>query len=290
MNEKTILITGGTSGIGRETAVGLAKMGAHIVVTGRNAQRGEVGIADIKARSGSEKVDLLLADMSSMGEVRRMAAEFIEKYDRLDVLINNVGLVATERWETVDGYEAMLAVNVLAPMLLTHELLPMLKQNANSRVIFVTGGQLADGSVDFNNLQAEKEFLSLNTYSHAKRVMMAGVYAFAQRVEGTGISINAAYPGAAGTNMTADLTPESVPQPIRLVFPLFKWFMSKQDPANAAVSSIYLASSPEAEGVSGQYYSQKASQIAWPAKSGELSQRVWEITMDMLGIEDTLTV
>ncbi|MEL7234223.1 MAG: SDR family NAD(P)-dependent oxidoreductase, partial [Chloroflexota bacterium] len=276
-------------GIGRETAVGLAKMGAHVVVTGRNEERGEAGVSDIKARSGSEKVDLLLADMSSMAEVRRLAARFTEKYDRLDVLINNVGLVATERWETVDGYEAMLAVNVLAPMLLTHELLPILKQNAPSRVIFVTGGQLTDGSIDFDDLQAEKSFLSLDTYSHAKRVMMAGVYAFAQRVEGTGVSINAAYPGAANTNMTADLKPDSVPQPIRLLFPLFKWFMSKQDPANAAVSSIYLASSPEAEGVSGAYYSQKAKQIAWPAKSADLSDRVWEVTMQMSGVETPIT-
>ncbi|MEO0564289.1 MAG: SDR family NAD(P)-dependent oxidoreductase [Chloroflexota bacterium] len=290
MDGKTVLITGGTSGIGRETAVELAKMGAHVIVTGRSPSRGEAGVAEIKSRSGSDKVDLLLADFSVLAQVRELATTVRERFEKLDVLVNNVGLVAQERWETQDKIEATLAVNVVAPVVFTHELLPLLKASAPSRVINVTGGGLADGDVDFDNLQAEQGFLALDTYSHAKRIMMAANYAFAQRLEGTGVLFNTAYPGAAHTNMTQQMEPHMVPQPIRLLFPVFQWFMSRQNPANAAVSSVLLASSDDYADAHGNYYNTKGKLVPWPAKTPEHAERVWGVVTGLAGIEEPVVV
>ncbi len=237
MKNKTVFITGGTSGIGRETAVGLAQKGAHVVVSGRDQTRGEEGVANIKKRSGSQQVELILADMASFAEVRRMAAEFQERFDRLDVLINNVGYLPKERHLTVDGIEATLAVNHLAPFLLTHELLPLLKASAPSRVINVTGGAPFGGRIDFDNLQAEKSFLALNTYTHAKHVMSAASFEFARRLAGTGVSVNVAYPGSANTHMTHDLQPDMLPWFLRLMWPHLPLWNCAESGERAATSA-----------------------------------------------------
>ncbi len=288
MKNKTVFITGGTSGIGRETAVGLAQKGAHVVVSGRDQTRGEEGVADIKKRSGSQQVELILADMASFAEVRRMAAEFQERFDRLDVLINNVGYLPKERHLTVDGIEATLAVNHLAPFLLTHELLPLLKASAPSRVINVTGGAPFGGRVDFDNLQAEKSFLALNTYTHAKHVMSAASFEFARRLAGTGVSVNVAYPGSANTNMTHDLQPDMFPWFMRLMWPLFRRFQRSSKAEDAAVSSIFLASSPDVEGVSGKYFNTKGQETGWAKGliTNGVPERVWRISETMLGLEE----
>lgn len=280
---KTILITGGTSGIGRETALGLATMGATIVVSGRNKERGEAGVADIKERSSSDSIELILADMSSLQAVRSMAAEFKERFDRLDVLINNVGYLSDKPRQTVDGFEATLAVNHLAWIVLTQELMPLLEASAPSRVINVTGGQLK-GGIDFDNIRLEKNFVGLDTYSHAKRIMTAGSYAFAKTLEGTGVTLNVAYPGAANTSMSQQLSGDLFAGPMKLLAPVFKLFVASQHPSKAAVSSIYLASSPEVEGVNGKYFDTKAKQVNWPGglAVGDLPQRVWQETEAML--------
>ena len=284
---KTILITGGTSGIGRETAVNLAKMGAQVVVTGRDQERGKQGIEDIQKRSGSNTVDLMLADLSLMSEVRRFAAEFQQRFDRLDVLINNVGYLPDKPRKTSEGIETTLAVNHLAPFLLTHELLSILRASSPSRVINLTGGMPGMGGVDFDNLQAEKSFLALSTYTHAKNVMMAMSYAFAQRLQGTGVTLNVAYPGGANTNMTNDLKPDMVPFGMRLIWPIFRTFMSNAKPEDAAISSTYLASAPEVAEVNGQYYNSKAKQTKWPKTivADGVSERVWQISEQLVELE-----
>ena len=287
LNGKTILITGGTSGIGQQTAVGLAKMGAHIIVTGRNQERGERGVTEIKQQSGNNNIDLLLADMTSLAEVRRLAAEVQDKYDRLDVLVNNVGLLPTERWETVDGIEATLAVNHVALFLFTHELLPILKASTPSRVINITGGSAGNGPIDFDNIQAEKSFVSLTHYTNSKKVMMAASYEFARRLEGSGVSLSVAYPGPAATNMTSVMAPDMVPFAMRLLWPIFKRFLSNADPAKAAKSSIYLASAPETEGTNGKYYNTNGKSAAWNPKLIEdgVPERVWAMTEEMLDMK-----
>lgn len=140
MQGKTVLVTGATSGIGQETAIGLAKMGAQVIITGRNRQRGEAAVSEIKQASGNPKVDLMIADMTSQADIECLADDVIARYPRLDVLVNNVGMVVNTRQMTVDGIELNFAVNHLAPFLLTHRLLPLLQRSAPARVVNVTGG------------------------------------------------------------------------------------------------------------------------------------------------------
>ena len=294
MQGKTVLITGATSGIGQASAIGIAKLGAHVVVTGRDRTRGERGVAEIKAESGNDNVDLMLADLSLMAEVRRMADEFKLRYDRLDVLVNNVGYLSNQRRETTEGIEMTLAVNHLAPFVLTHELLPLLKASASGRVINITGGMPGKGGIDFDNLQAENSFLGLTTYTHAKNVMMAASYEFAKQLEGTGVRLVVAYPGSAQTDMTNNMTPDMMPLVMRLLWPGMKLFANvvmSADPADAAVSTIRLASAPDTHFINGAYYNTKGEQAKWPKKLVKpgVPERVWQESQQLVSQETYAT-
>lgn len=284
MNGKTVLITGATSGIGQETAIGLAKLGAHVIVTGRDRQRGEAGVAAIRQASGSRKVDLLVADLAAQAEIHRLADEVMARYARLDVLVNNVGGLYGERWLTVDGIEATLAVNHLTPFLLTQRLLPLLRTSAPARVINVNGGMSI--AIELDNLQAEKSYMGLATYSRAKAVMVAASYELALRLGGTGVTLNVAYPGAAATNMTRAMTPNMMPAIMRVLWPVFSRLMGNAKPARAARSSIYLAATAEVEGMNGGNFSANSQQIAWPKQALDtgLRQQLWDISEQLTGI------
>ncbi len=268
MKNRTVLITGGTGGIGKQTAIALARMGAQVVVTGRDSARGEAGVLDIQRASGNYDVELLLADLSTQAGVRSLADQFKRRYPRLDVLINNAGLLEQERRITVDGLEADFAVNVIAPFLLTHLLLDVLKASAPARVVNVSGGMSIWGKIDPDNLQAEKSFRGLETYSQTKTVMMALAYEFARRLEGSGVTFNVGFPGAASTAMTQALSPSALPPVMRLTWPVLKSMYMRDDggksAAKAAQSSVYLAASPDVEGITGQYFNTNSKPMEWP--------------------------
>ncbi len=282
MQNKIILITGGTGGIGKQTALTLAKLGAQVVVTGRSQTSGEPAVQELKQLSGSQKIDLLLADLSTRLGVHSLAEQFNQRYARLDVLINNAGLAESERRLTEDGIEADFAVNVLAPFLLTHLLMGSLKASPAARVISLIGGE-AKGQIELDNLQAERSFSGLTTYSHAKLVLMAIMYEFAQRQQGTNVTINVCYPGQASTQMTRSVTPEMLPGFMRVMWPLFKWVVREdggQSAAKASHSSVYLATSAEVEGLSGQYFDTHCKRVAWPKAVLEQAtrQKIWSLT------------
>ena len=281
MKNKIILITGGTGGIGQQTALTLAKMGAPVVVTGRSQASGEAAVSELKRLSGSQQVDLLLADISTQAGVRSLSDQFKAKYDRLDVLINNAGLAASARQLTEDGVESNFAVNAITPFLLTHLLMDRLKSSASARVINLTGGE-AKGVIDLDNLQAERSFSGLNSYSHSKLVMMAMAYEFAQRVQGTNVTINVCYPGQAATNMTRSVTPEMLPGFMRFMWPFFKLAIREdggKSAEKASRSSVYLASSVEVEGVNGKNFDTKSKMVDWPAAVVDQStrQQIWKV-------------
>ncbi len=277
MQGKTVMVTGATSGIGQETATGLAKMGAQIIITGRNRQRGEAAVAEIKQASGNPKVDLMIADMTSQADIECLADEVIAKYPRLDVLVNNVGMVVSTRQLTVDGIELNFAVNHLAPFLLTHRLLPLLKHSAPARVVNVTGGML--GKVDLSNLQAENgTYNGFLNYSHSKSILMVASYELAERLKGTGVTVNVAYPGSVTTtNMGSQ--PSTLPIWIRPMFSVVRRAFDKTA-EEAARSSIYLASSPEVEFTTGQYFSTKSKPIKWNSAVYDdvVRKTVWEVS------------
>ncbi|HET7269803.1 MAG TPA: SDR family oxidoreductase [Rubrobacter sp.] len=272
MGGKTALITGGTSGIGKATAEALAAMGANVVITGRNAERGEAAVEEVKGHSTDAAVDLILADLCVQGEVRRLAQTFLARHDRLDVLINNAGVVLSKRTETPDGIETTLATNHLAPFLLTNLLLYRLKESAPSRVITVSSEAQRWGSMDFGDLQSRRRYRGFPVYGMTKLANIMFTYELAERLKGKDVTANCMHPGSVGTNFG-----QNNGGMMALFFRTFKPFM--RSPEQGSDTLIWLASSPEVDGVSGKYFSDRkeieAKDIAYDP---DARRRLWEIS------------
>jgi NAD(P)-dependent dehydrogenase (short-subunit alcohol dehydrogenase family) len=292
MKNKIVLITGGTGGIGKQTALVLAHLGAHVVVTGRSPAGGEAALSELKQLSRSPRVDLLLADLSTRDGVRALADQFKEKYDRLDVLVNNAGLAESRRRLTEDGIEANLAVNALAPFLLTHLLMDRLMAGRSpargtARVVCLAGGE-AKGRIALDNLQAEGSFEGRQAYSHSKLVMMALMFEFARRVQDTQVTINVCYPGQARTHLSQAVSRAALPGFHWLAAPFFKWMDRPDDgrsAARAALSPVYLASSTAVEGINARCFDARCNVINWPAAVRDKATR-----QELWGIAEQLTI
>jgi retinol dehydrogenase-14 len=279
MGGKTVLITGGTSGIGKATAVALAARGANVVIVGRNQERGEVAVEEIKAQSHNESVELMLADLSVQAEVRGLAEEFQERHDRIDVLANNAGLVQSKRTETPDGIETTLAINHLAPFLLTNLLIERLEQSAPSRVITVSSEAQRWGTMDFEDMQSTRKYTGFPVYGVTKLANIMFTYELAERLNGTGVAVNCLHPGSVGTNFG-----QNNKGVMALFFRTFKPFM--RSPEQGADTLIWLASSSEIDGVSGKYFSDRkeieAKKVAYDPAA---RRRLWEISEDLAGLK-----
>src|SRR5215204_6502126 len=272
MGGKTVLITGGTSGIGKATAVALAAMDANVLITGRNAECGEAAVEEIKDRSHSGSVE---------SEVRRLAETFLARHDRLDVLANNAGLVQSKRTETLDGIETTLAINHLAPFLLTNLLLDCLKESAPSRVVTVSSEAQRWGSMDFGDLQSRRRYRGFPVYGMTKLANIMFTYELAERLKEKGITANCLHPGSVGTNFG-----QNNKGPMALFFRAFKPFM--RSPEQGADTLIWLASSPEVEGVSGKYFSdRKEIEAQKLAHDPDARRRLWEISEDLTSLKVT---
>src|SRR5215218_4612037 len=199
MGGKVVLITGGTSGIGKAAATALAAMGAEVVVTGRSRERGETAVEEIRRGSGNEGVSLVLADLSVQAEVRRLAEEFGRTHDRLDVLVNNAGLILRRRTETPDGIETTLAINHLAPFLLTNLLIGLLKKSAPSRIITVTSEAERHGKMNLEDLQSKRRYGAFQVYGKTKLANIMFTYELADRLRDTGVTANCVHPGGVNT-------------------------------------------------------------------------------------------
>jgi retinol dehydrogenase 14 len=279
LGEKVCLITGATSGIGKATAMGLASMGASVVMVGRDRGRGEAALAEIKEKSANVSVHLLLANLSSQEEIHRLADEFKEAYPRLDVLINNAGVFRSERTTTPDGLETTFAVNHLAHFLLTDLLLDVLKASAPSRIVNVSSGDHSNGTIDFDDLQGEKGYKGAKAYSQSKLANVLFTYELAWRLEGTGVSANCLHPGAGiRTNFGSGVS-GVLGFTVRALKPLMK------SPEKGAETSIYLASSPEVEGLSSRYFAKKAGARSSVVSHDErLARRLWEVSEDLTNL------
>jgi retinol dehydrogenase-14 len=281
MNSKICLVTGASSGIGKATALGLAKMGATVVMVCRDASKGQAALADIRQKSGSNLVDLLLADLSSQAEIHRLASEYRSKYQHLHVLINNAGVYYTKRHVTVDGLEAMFAVNYIARFLLTNLLLDIIKSSAPARIINVAGAYHAKGKINFDDLQGEKDFDGQRANHQSKLADVLFTYELARRLEGTGVTVNCLHPGMVATDLI-DKDKD---------FPLFFKYLYKlsrplmKSPAKGAVTSIHLASSPEVEGITGQYFvNKKISQSSPESHDRELAKQLWKVSEELTNL------
>jgi NAD(P)-dependent dehydrogenase (short-subunit alcohol dehydrogenase family) len=283
MSGKICVVTGANSGIGKETALGLAQMGARVIMVCRNAEKAKAALEEIRRESGSSQVDLLIADMSSQASVRALAEQIQQKYPRLDVLVNNAGGAAPARTLSADGIEMTLATNHLGAALLTLLLLDLLKASAPSRIVNVSSTEAQSPSrLDMNDLQFERrKYGPVAAYRQSKLLMNAFTFELARRLAGTGVTANCLHPGAVATNIwNPDLLPPLIG---RLILAVVKPFLlnSKQ----GAAVSLYLATSPEVAQVSGEYFVKSK-----PAKSNPLSRdpklmaEIWLCTTKMTSL------
>jgi NAD(P)-dependent dehydrogenase (short-subunit alcohol dehydrogenase family) len=278
MNGKVVLITGGTSGIGKAAAMALAAMGAEVVVTGRNREKGKSAVEEIRRDSGSDGVSLLLADLAVQSEVRRLAEEFQERHDRLDVLVNNAGLIQSRRTETPDGIETTLAVNHLAPFLLTNLLLDLLKESAPSRIVTVSSEGQRWAKMDLDDLQSRRRYRPFQVYGTTKLANIMFTNELAERLEGTGVTDNCVHPGGVNTNFGTNNRGFTT-----LLFRAFKPFM--RSPEQGADTVIYLAASPDVEGMTGKYLTdRKLITASEEAYDENLRRKLWEISEELTGL------
>jgi NAD(P)-dependent dehydrogenase (short-subunit alcohol dehydrogenase family) len=279
MAGRTVLVTGGTGGIGKATAIGLATMGARVGITGRELARAEQAAADIRAASGNPAVDVFAADMSSQAEVRRLAAAVLDAYPRLDVLVNNVGGFWAHRQLTADGLERTFALNHLAPFLLTNLLLDRLMASAPARVVTVSSGEQARGRIDFDDLQGARDYSAQRAYSQSKLANVMFTNELARRLQGTGVTANSLHPGVVRTNFGAEDQAGFFAVMGGVVRPFLK------TPARGAETAIYLASSPDVGGVTGQFFANRkpktANKVAYDT---DMTARLWQVSADLVGL------
>ncbi len=254
MTGKTVLITGGTGGIGRAAAIGLTALGARVGITGRDRARAEVAAAAIARESGNPAVDVFVADMSSQTEVRRLAAEVLAEYPRLDVLLNNVGGFWAHRHVTADGRERTFALNHLAPFLLTSLLLERLMASAPARVVTVSSGAQGMGKIDFDDLMGERSYSGQRAYNQSKLANVMFTYELARRLAGTGVTATVLHPGMTNTAFSAE-DPSRVFAPLVMVMRPFM-----RSPEKGATTSVFLASSADGRGSDVQVLRRRPSQ------------------------------
>jgi len=281
MAGKTVLITGGTAGIGRATAMGLATMGAHLGITGRDRGRTEEAAAEIRAASGGQ-VDVFVADLSSQPQVRRLADEVLQAYPRIDVLVNNVGGYWNTRQVTADGLERTFALNYLAPFLLTNLLLDRLKQSAPARVVTVASNAHTTGRIDFDDLQGERSYSGSRAYSQSKLGNVLFTYELARRLAASAVTADALHPGVVNTSFGAE-DPGGVQ---RLFVPFVRPFL--KTPEQGAATSIHLASSPDLEQVSGRYFANSKPKRSSKASYDETAAaRLWQVSAELVNLTAT---
>jgi NAD(P)-dependent dehydrogenase (short-subunit alcohol dehydrogenase family) len=275
MTGKTCLVTGGNSGIGKATALGLAKLGATVVIVSRDKDKGEAALLEIRTVSGNRNVDAMVADLSSQDSVRELAHDFKARYKMLQVLINNAGIFLPKRVSTVDGLEATFATNHLGHFLLTNLLLDELKASAPSRIINITSAAHRGTEMDFEDLQGEKKYSGYHAYSQSKLANVLFTYYLAKRLEGTRVTVNCLHPGVVRTGFGKDQG-GFMSVAVRIGGPFF------MSPSKAARAVIYLATSPELERVSGKHFSkgkeERSSPESYDAASAE---RLWNVSAEL---------
>ncbi len=283
MQGRTVVVTGGNSGIGFETAAALASMGARVLVTARNADKGRAAVAAITERlHGEVSVQLVVFDLADLASVRQGAAEILEQAPRLDVLVNNAGLVLTERAETVDGYEATFAINHLGPFLLTNLLLERLAGSTPARIVNVasTAHGATRKGIPFDDLQTTGRYRGMRVYGQSKLANMLFTLELARRFEGRGVTANSLHPGTVRTGYGGDGDARGfLAFGIKIASPFFL------SPAKGARTSVYLASSPEVEGVSGEYFVKcKPRKPRRWAQDPEAARRLWQVSEQLVGL------
>ncbi len=284
MEPKIALVTGATEGVGKATAIGLARLGYRVILHGRNAEKARAAQVEVIEKSGNTAVDVMLADFASLDAVRQLARTVSQTYPRLDVLVNNAAGMFAERQTSQDGFEMNLAVNHLAPFLLTHLLLDSLKAAPAARVVNVSSSGYKQAKPDFADLQAERGYAMQAVYFNSKLFTLYFTLGLAERLRGTGVTVNAVHPGGVRTQLARDFR-----GPMKWLFavmmPLF--FIS---PEKGAETSVFAATAPELDGVTGRYFTKKKEEPLQPiGLDAENRRRLWEISEKLVGLNQSFT-
>jgi NAD(P)-dependent dehydrogenase (short-subunit alcohol dehydrogenase family) len=284
LENRVCLVTGATSGIGYVTALELARRGATVALVARNQQRAEQRVATIRRETGNNSVGFLLADLSSQEQVRRLADDFRQRYQSLHVLVNDAGGIFWSRQETVDGLEMTIALNHLAPFLLTNLLLPTLKASTPSRIITVASDAHTGATIHFDDLQWKTHrYRSFAAYGQSKLANILFTYELARRLEGQAITANTLHPGFVASNFG-----KSTPL-MRLGFSLARPFTIS--PEEGAATAIYLATSPDVATTSGLYFvKQKPARSNKASYDQDTARRLWTVSEQLTGVEPSLTL
>src|SRR5437016_7070391 len=272
MEDRVLLVTGANSGIGKATALGLARLGGTVVMACRSATRGEAARQDLVRDSGNSRVYLEIVDLASEESTRSFAEEFKKKYPRLDVLINNAGVYTPHREVTPDGLERTFEVNYLSGFLLTHLLLDLLIKSTPSRIINVSSSAHSGGTIHFDDLQGEQRYGGFGAYGQSKLAQVLFTRELAQRLEGTGVTVNACHPGVIRTNLGMGGT-SAVVRFVRLFF---------KGPEKGAETPIYLAVAPAVEGVTGKYFAnRRIREPSRAAQDPDVARRLFDVSAEL---------
>ena len=280
MHGRTVVITGANSGVGQATAVALARAGADTVITARHEGRGRQAVADIRRDSGSDRVDLVVFDLADLASVRRGADQILDRCGRIDVLVNNAGLVLSERTETVDGFEATFGINHLGPFLLTQLLTERLVASAPARVVSVasTAHQGARRGLDFDDLQSTRHYRGMRAYSRSKLANILFTGELARRLSGTGVTANSLHPGTVASGFARDHDAKGF---LAFGVKIIKPFILT--PEKGARTSVYLASSPEVADVTGQYFVKCRARTPSPAARDQAAGALlWSVSEELV--------
>lgn len=279
MQGKTCLITGASSGIGAETALGLSRLGARVGLVGRDRERTEAAAAGIRAETGGQ-VDVFVADLSSQAEIRRLAAEVLGLYPRLDVLVNNAGAIFDKRTLTVDGRERTWALDHLAYVQLTLALLDRLKASAPARIVNLSSAAHTRGRIALDDLDAARSFGGMKTYSQAKLGNVLFTYALARRLAGSGVTVNVVHPGVVSSGFAMNTGGA-----LGFLWSLIRPFLISTE--DGARTSLHVATATELDGVTGRYFA-RSRETASSARSHDrdLQERVWAASLQQLGFAD----
>ena len=275
---RVCVVTGATSGIGRETAEALAGMGASLALVCRDRTRGEETLTAIRAATGNQAIALFLADLSSQADIRRVAGALADAYPAVHVLVNNAGVVNLHHTKTVDGIETVFAVNHLAYFLLTRLLVERLQAGAPARVVNVASDAHRLGRLDFDDLGHERKYRAMRVYGDSKLANILFTAELARRLAGSGITVNCLHPGAVATRLGHN-NGRLATLLTRVLAPFFR------TPAQGAATSIYLATSPDVAGVSGKYFSNcKEARPSRAASDVATARRLWDVSSTLTGL------
>ncbi len=281
MQGKTVLVTGANTGIGLETAAGIAALGADVVLTARDPAKGSAAVAEIRRRHPQANIEPMELDLASLQDVRNFAKAFADRHGALHVLVNNAGLMLGERSTTADGYETTFQVNHLGPFLLTNLLLDALKASAPARIVNVASTAHRGGRLDFKDLQSERSYGGMRVYGTTKLCNILFTRELTRRLEGTGVTANSLHPGTVRTGFGQDGDATGF---MRIGLALGRPFFLS--PAGGAKTSIYLASSPAVAGKSGGYYAKsRPARATKAACDDEVARRLWEVSEQMVGLD-----